>query len=720
MKDKLYQLMNWAKIEGIVYSEEDKPYDILGPECVGNSVLYQTFIPNVKKVTLVLEDKEKKIPMDIADDDGFYAAMASGKKPGIYHYEIEDLEGNITSRKDPYAFSFALTQEDADKYSNGIHYELYKVLGSHIATIDGVKGLSFAVWVPKAMRISVVGEFNNWDGRVYPMNRVENTDIFTLFIPDLDETTGYQYEVKNKAGHVYLQNDPYAARVMEGAREVSKVHSSEVPFAWEDSKWMEERNADNYNLTVYEWDGICAIEGAKLKEQGFTHVALPQVALGDNFYEATTSFADAQENKTFVNDMHKAGLGVLFNWKASVAHDLGLKEVSNYYIANVIYWIEEYHMDGLIFSDLETLLYLDYGKEAGQWCPNMYGGSENLEGIEFVKHTNSILMKRNNGLLLFADLDAVWPKVTDALDRDGLGFHYRYDTDFTKDIIQYLMTDPFFRSGIHEKLTERMIYAYREQFVMAFSPKNVENLWDKIPGDDWAKFQTIKAIYAYISLLPGKVLSSFSVPEEYKDTFETFVKDVNEMSASRTALAREDRNSENFHWINCFQYNACTVSFLRKHEEIEETLMVVANFANAKKDEFIIGVPYEGKCKQIFTTADTVYGGNAELTDTLMYTEEKNWDGFNYAVTVALEPLSVNVYSFLPYTEEEIFEFARKKAEEIRLQLEEEARKKVALLRKRTLKEELAEKVEKAQEEISKGSEAPKKKETKRKGRKKA
>ena len=684
MKAKLYDLMNWAEIEGIVYSEEDKPGAILGNRVVGNSTLFQAFFPGAERVNLVLEDKNKKVAMEVADEEGFFAVTSAGKKPGNYSYEVVTKEGKTVIRKDPYAYEVETAQEDVDRFEAGIHYEVAKFLGSRKTVIDKTQGVQFNVWVPGAIRVSIIGDFNDWDGRVYPMNRVENSDIFTLFVPGMDEAVAYQYEVKAKDGSVSVLLDPYAQVEVTKDKTVSKVKKEEM-FAWEDKKWMTNRKVKEDEFKVFAWeDGGTkdAVSLAKfLKEQGFTYVSMPSFYLNRNFYQMVDYFKNETEVKTFVNEMHKAGIGVIFNWNTAGCRELYKKQVSNFFIANVLYWMEEFHMDGLIFSELESLLYLDYGKAPGQWTPNMYGGNENLEGVEFVKHTNSILLARNQGIILLADIDAVWPKVTASLEEGGLGFHYRYDTAFTRDLLEYLTTDPYYRSCIHEKITARMTYAYNEKFVMAFSAKAVQGLWERIPGDEKDKFSTIKAAFAYLSFLPGKMLSGFEVPQKKEKEYVALVKRCHDMNTKNDILSKEDYKDSNFKWVNCLQRKECTVSFLRKDEREEGSLLVVANFANEERPEFLVGVPYEGKYELIFDTEEKAFGGKKKLNKTAVFTDEMGWDGYSQEINISLSPLSVSVYRYIPFTEEEIYAIAEKKAAKIREQIMEEARKKVELLK---------------------------------------
>lgn len=684
MKAKLYDLMDWAKIEGIVYSEEDKPGDILGARQVGRSVLVQAFFPDARKVTLVLEEKQKRVPMDMADEEGFFAALFSGKETDRYVYEVESKEGEKTIRKDPYVYGVSIPDEELEKFNAGINYHIYRTLGSHETKINQCKGVQFAVWVPGAVRVSVIGEFNDWDGRRMPMNRVGNSSVFALFVPDLASDVKYQYEVKVKNGSVYRMQDSYAEETMEKEEMVSKPHREEK-FRWEDKQWMKLRKEKKDVFRVFAWDGKQKETSSlirQIKQQGFTHIMLPAFYPGNSFYKMADCFENESQAKLFVNEMHKAEIGVIFDWNVSGCQELYKKQVSNFYIANVLYHMEEFHIDGLVFSEMEKLLYLDYGKAEGQWNANAYGGNENLEGVEFIKHTNSILEKTQASVILIADMDAIWPKVTKKLEDDGLGFHYRFDTSFTKEFCDYLTKKPAERVYVHEKIISRMEYAYEEKFIMAFLPEKVGELWNLLSGKEADKFSTMKAAFSYISFLPGRIISGFHVPEKRQKEFAALVKSCFELNEEYEVLENEDYNEADFRWLNCNQRKECTVSFLRNHVKEENSLLTVANFSAEERKEFKIGVPYEGKYELIFDSQETAFGGMREKTQEYIYTQDDGWDGYAQDIKVDLLPFSVSVYRYIPFTEEEIYALAEKRVQKAREKIMAEAQEKIEQLRK--------------------------------------
>lgn len=715
MKEKTYQLMNWPQIEAIVYAEEDHPERILGAHPAGNGMLYQAFFPGAQKMTLVLEEKAKRHVMEVADEEGFFAVLITDKKKQPYHYEVKDRQGEVRQVKDPYAFKCKIDREDLLLYRNGIHYELDRFLGCRKAAVDGVEGLHFTMHGPEARRVSVIGEFNGFDGRAHPMYRVDNSDIFTLFVPGLSEDTVYQYEVLGSTGRVEVMADPFGVPVRREAEMYSTPFGEAGVFPKEGEGKRKEKGKQELFLYPLQEEEMADRDSLikRIREMEYTHAVLPLQKAASCFYEAVSGFGQRVNLKEWVEKLHLAGIGVLLNWDVSSLKELWVKENSNFHIANVLYLTKRYHLDGVVLSGLAALLYLDYGKEEGQWIPNLYGGNENLDAVEWIKHTNSILKKRDPRCLLIADLDAIWPDVTLPLEEDGLGFDYRYDHSFGKEYLTYIKSDPYFRSGIHENITNRMLYAYRERFIMPFRDPEIESLWEGIHGEEEDRFRTMKLAHAYLMLLPGKVQTSLRLPDPYRGYYEKLVKNSVIMDQKLDSLGAEDERWENFKWINCFQYNECVVSFCREAREGKGLVLAVANFANTKREGFRIGVPYEGKYRCFFDTESVDYGGNRPEQEPII-SEEVVWDGYSNSICLDLEALSLTAFVFVPFTEKELFEIAEKKAEEIRRRLEEEARNKAKLLKKTSLKDTLSRQVEQAQRAINEGSEGKIKMEHKR------
>ncbi len=759
MNKKLYKLMNWPQIEGIIYSEADDPHAVLGAHVTGSSVLVQTFQPGAKSVRLqpLLGDKSYK--MEQADEEGYFALLLPGKTIPAYEYIVEAENGSLRKVKDAYNFAPQITRQDTEKFNAGIHYMIYEKLGAHPMKIDDTEGTYFAVWAPNALRVSVVGDFNGWDGRVHQMRRLWDSGIFELFIPDVKDGECYKFEIKAKGGLTFMKADPYGfgAELRPGSASVVRNLDG---FAWKDSKWMKnraQRQTQDKPMSVYELylgsfdkpkDGREFYTYRELapkiieyvKKMGYTHIELMPVMehpLDESwgyqvigYYAPTSRYGTAEDLMYFMNEMHKEGIGGIFDWVpahfprdtyglsgfdgtclyehqdprqgshphwGTLIYNYGRPEVTNYLIANALYWVEQYHADGIRIDAVASMLYLDYGKNDGEWVANIYGGNENLEAVEFMKHLNSIMKKRNPGVLMIAEESTAWPRVTGSFDEDGLGFDLKWNMGFMNDYLNYISTDPFFRSGCHNELTFSMIYAYSEKFMLVLSHDEVvhgkKTLLGKMPGERKKQFANLRLTYAYHTTHPGKKLlfmgqdigeyDEFNekravewelLEQEDHGKLNRMVADLNKLYTTKPALYAKDTSWEGFEWINCITPNACMLSYIRKADKAEDMLVVIANFADAKQD-FRVGVPLEGKYEEIFNTDDRKYGGSGCLNDKVCETLDMEWDGKPCAIDMVSAPLSISIFSYTPYTEEEKAQIEKKRAEERRKAIEAEERR---------------------------------------------
>lgn len=796
MDNKLYKLMNWPEIEGIIYSESDNPHEILGARPVGNNTLVQAYIPGAKSVLLQNKKDKKSYEMELADEEGFFAVLVPGKASFKYEYIVEDGEGNLKKLKDAYNFKPQINENDIDRFTAGIHYTIYDKLGAHPMKIDGVDGVYFAVWAPNAIRVSTVGDFNNWDGRVHQMRRLGASGIFEIFIPDAREGQNYKYEIKIKGGLTFLKADPYAFGQQLRPETASVIRSIDVRagsgasdhFQWEDKEWLagrKEKQGQDRPVSIYELylgsfktaaDGgylnyreLAPLVAEYVKDMGYTHIELMPVmehpfdaswgyqVIG--YYAPTARYGTNEDFMYFINEMHKAGIGVILDWvpahfprdtyglsnfdgtclyehqdprKGSHPHwgtliyNYGRPQVSNYLIANALYWIEQYHVDGIRMDAVASMLYLDYGKSDGQWVPNIYGGHENLEAIEFLKHLNSIVKRRNPGVLMIAEESTAWPKVTGEVEDNGLGFDIKWNMGWMNDYLGYIAYDPYFRAHHHNELTFSLIYAYSEKFMLVFSHDEVVHgkatLAGKMPGELKDKFANLRLTYAYMMTHPGKKLifmgqdiAEFDEWNEEREVewgllefdshkgVQNLVKALNQLYTQSPALYKYDASWEGFEWINCISSNDCMLVYMRKTDKPEETLVVVANFANVER-EFTIGVPYEGKYGEVLNTDAAEFGGAGHVNDKAIETQEEECDGKPYSIKMVSAPLSASIFGYTPYTEEEKRIIERKKEERIRKAeeeaLERERQEKIAALeRERQEKQAEAERALKEAEE---------------------
>lgn len=742
MNNKLYKLMDWPKIEEITYSESDNPHEVLGPHKKGSQTLLQAFFPEAEEVHVIQEDdisdqkKEKK--MEMADEAGFFAVLLPGKMTDSYYYKVNYGDGTVCNIKDAYRYEPLITHEDTDKFNHGIHYTIYEKLGAHPCTLEGEAGTSFAVWAPAAMRVSVVGDFNHWDGRTHQMRRLWDSGIFEIFIPGAKPGDHYKYELKLKSGLTYLKADPYG-NAAQKRPETASVITDITGFAWEDEAFIKNRGefqTGNVPVSIYELylgSFVTRKEGGDyanyreiapklisyITEMGYTHVELMPVmehpfdgswgyqVIG--YYAPTARYGTPEDFMYFINELHKAGIGVILDWVpahfprdtyglsgfdgtclyehldprqgfhphwGTLIYNYGRPQVSNYLIANALFWVEKYHADGIRMDAVASMLYLDYGKKDGEWVANMYGGNENLEAIEFIKHMNSVMKRRNPGVLSIAEESSAFPMITGDFSKGGLGFDLKWNMGFMNDYLGYIQYDPYFRSHHHGELTFSMIYAYSEKFILVFSHDEVVHgkgtLAGKMPGNTIAKLANLRLTYAYMMTHPGKKLLFMGQDiAEYDEWNEdrcvrwdllackehagvaALVKDLNQLYRTHKALYELDDSGEGFEWINEISGNECYLTYLRRGTDPEDTLLVVANFAGIG-GEITTGVPYEGKYKEIFNSDAEKYGGSNMVNRRFKRAEDREQDDRRQSITVKMAPLSLSILRFIPYTEEEL------------------------------------------------------------------
>ena len=751
MNKKLYGLMNWRGIEEIVYSESDNPHELLGPHKSGRQTVVQAYFPGAEAASIVFEEEGGTVEMEMADEDGFFAAFVSGKESSLpaYHYQVRGRDGKEYTRGEAYRFAPQITRKDTEKFKNGIHYTVYEKLGAHPMVIDGISGTYFAVWAPNVMRASVVGDFNSWDGRAHQMRRLWDSGIFELFIPDVKPGDIYKFELKLKGGLTYLKADPYG-NAAQKRPETASVVADLGSFRWEDEKFLKGRESfqtGNVPMSIYElylgsiirenketypnYREIAAKLIPYIKEMGYTHVELMPVmehpldgswgyqVIG--YYAPTARYGSPEDFMYFVNELHKAGIGVILDWVpahfprdtyglsnfdgtclyehldprqgshphwGTLIYNYGRPQVSNYLIASALFWVEKYHADGIRMDAVASMLYLDYGKKDGEWVANMYGGKENLEAIELIKHLNSIMKKRNPGVLTIAEESTAFPKITGELDDDGLGFDLKWNMGFMNDYLDYIKYDPYFRSHRHGELTFSMVYAYSEKFILVFSHDEVvhgkASLIGKMPGDRAQKFANLRLTFAYMMTHPGKKLlfmgqdlgefdewnedrsvewNLAEVPEH--KGISVLMKDLNHLYRTLPALYEQDDVPEGFEWVNHISAQDCYLTYLRKGTKADEALLVVANFAGVER-EITTGTPFAGKYKEIFNSDSAKYGGAGIVNNRVKRAKPVEWDDRPYSVTVKMAPLSLSILKFIPYTEAEIAKEKEERAAEER------------------------------------------------------
>lgn len=563
MTKKQYAKMDWEAIESIVYSDNAHPYEVLTPQKSGKDTLIQTFLPFADKAEVILDGKEKTaIEMELVDEEGFFAVFVPGTGKKSYCYKITTKDGETVTVKNPYDFAPVIPKDSFENFVNGSCTDAYRVLGAHTMTLEGEAGVNFAVWAPNALRVSVIGEWNHWDGRVHPMQKLDEYGIFTLFIPDVKAGDVYRFELKVKGNEILLKDDPYAKAFNADGY---AVVTESVAFDWKDQDYKKLEGKKLMSQPVQ----VCQVslaeivnEASKGKKKlstivkeavskfasfGYTHVELEPVMMSSKaktcayqtlfYYAVDTACQSGELVKEFVNECHKAGLSVLMDWSvAYFAKDSnGLEwfdgsnlyehadkrmgyqpifdanvfryqcpEVKSFLMSNAYYWLKKYHFDGICFNDLASVLYLDYGRN--EWVANAYGGKENLEFIDFIKELNKQIKADFPGCVTIGNIDAVWADASEK-HKNSLGFDFVWNNGFKKDLISYVQTEPSQRAGRLLTMLSGLDYAYNENYILPLSADVVQDgMIKEFPGIVEDNYAAIRAAYAYTMLYPGKKL----------------------------------------------------------------------------------------------------------------------------------------------------------------------------------------------------------------------
>ncbi|MGO4946913.1 1,4-alpha-glucan branching enzyme [Blautia sp. Sow4_E7] len=694
MSKTVYDYMDWPGIEAVVYGEETAPRDVMGPRLTPDGVLIQGFFPEARSAVVAVG--RKKYEMELEDEAGYYAVLIPGRKIPDYEFQVE-LEKETKKFKDAYAFGGLLTEEDERAFLGGVYYEAYKKMGAHPMTMDGVAGTHFAVWAPNAIRVSVVGEFNNWDGRVLPMHKMPMSGIFELFVPGVKPGAAYRYEIKAKGDVILQKADPYGNRT-QPAPVWNSVVAEVAGFQWTDGKWMADRKKYDdrkqpvsiYETSLGQWK-----EGKELiafaKEQGYTHVELHPVMefLEEDsdgyptsaYFAVSTRYGTLAEFAALVDGLHREEIGVILDWSpaqfpryagglekfdgtplyevkepnmavhpmwGTMLYNYDSPMVKDFLISNACFWLEVFHVDGLRMDDVDAMLYLDYGRKDG-WTPNLYGSNENLHAIEFLKHLNSIVKKRDPGALLIAQEDGLWPELTDSVENDHIGFDYKWSGGWTRDFLFYLSVDPILRKNYHDQLTLSTLYAYSEHYILTFGSRDVGSLeafMAKLPGDEKQKLAQVKAAYSYMMVHPG--CKMMAPGAEMPEGLSKCIQALNAIYKSSPALYQMDDEYDGFEWIQLMKYEENVITFLRKTEKPEETLLVICNFAAVPHENYQVGVPFAGKYKEIFNSDAAEFGGEGVVNARAKSAKAEEFDEREHSIKVKLPALGVSIFSCTP------------------------------------------------------------------------
>lgn len=665
MDKKLYDLMNWPDIEGIIYSDGCNPKNLLGAHSVKGGILIQSFYPAAVGATVKAADG-KTYEMVMADEEGYFAVLVPVKSKFAYTVEFRFEDGNTFETDDAYNYPSMIKKSDLKSFNEGNNNHVYKFLGAHEMDYKGVKGVDFAIWAPDALRVSVVGEFNNWDGRIHQLETIDSTGVFELFVPGVTASSLYKFEIRLKGGKVVLITDPIS-RMSENKSEPASL-VCDNNFKWSDEAWLNNRKSHNkykespmavYTYTLPDSDMTYkeitqAIESA-FSENRFTHVILKNVFNSytelsldydrTGYFNVNSRYGSLDDFKAMINALHKKNIGVLLQWNFDDIN-VARNEIANIMYSSASYIVEELHGDGIVADRIGNALYLDFERDI--WTPNIFGGRENLEAVNFVRGLNEIFNKQYKDVITVADDRAGWPDVTGSVKEEGaLGFDYSIDHIFGDNLMYFLGCDPLFRKGRYNKLSLSMVTFYNQDSILSLDTDGINALETKIPGrvhED--KMANLRAAFAYAFTHPGKKTVYSGNGEE---TWNTFAKALVDFYNIHPELSELDYESDGFEWINNISGNECVLSFVRKSKE-GKILVVIANFTPVVRDKYKIGVPFEGKYKEIFNTDDEKFGGNGNLNKRAVSSKKDECDGRTDSIRLTLPPLGVVV---LDYTKTE-------------------------------------------------------------------
>ena len=724
-KRKAVFAINWMEVDALVQGIHNNPHHILGMhECI-DDLYINVYLPGAKVVNAIEVSTRKKYTLVSERVPGFFSVVIKDKKPFEYKLNVRFDNGDEVTYFDPYVFEPVIDPIDISLFNEGKHYSIYEKMGAHPMTVDGVEGVLFAVWAPNADRVSVVGNFNNWDGRRHPMRKLDYSGIYELFIPGKLVGEIYKYEIKAKSGQVFMKSDPYAF-----SSEVRPANASrivDISYKWKDTAWMEKRetkDTDAQPMAIYEmhlgsWkrptDGrefynyrdIASLLADYLLMMNYNYVELMPIMEHPydpswgyqvtGYYAPTSRYGSPADFMYFVDYLHSKGIGVILDWVpahfpkdehglgrfdgtalyehenprrgehphwGTYIYNYGRNEVRNFLVANALYWAEKYHIDGIRIDAVASMLYLDYGRGDGEWLPNIYGGNENLEAIDFIKEVNSKMHELHKGVIMIAEESTAWPMMTHPVEAGGLGFDYKWNMGWMNDFLNYMKLDPLYRKYHHNDLTFSMVYAYSEKFILVLSHDEVVHekgsMIAKMPGGYEDKFSNLRVAYGYMMTHPGKKLlfmgQEIAQFTEFNENAEVdwslfefdahvfmqgYVKELNELYKTEPALYELDSSPEGFTWINCNSANTSLLSYVRKGKKESDTLLIICNFTPMEHKAYKLATPSGGRWQEIFSSDNNRYGGEGRNNKTVKQAKKAECDGQEHYISVTVPPLSI-------------------------------------------------------------------------------
>ncbi|MEY2481132.1 MAG: 1,4-alpha-glucan branching enzyme [Verrucomicrobiota bacterium] len=715
------------ELAAFLAASHSDPFRILGPHRVGDDLVIRVFRPDADKIDIVTwEPSEKKFPAERLDRQGFFEAKLPGAPRDLnYEIEIAGWNGATWRARDPYCYGTFMGEVDLHLFSEGQHWQLYEKFGAHLRTVAGISGVYFSVWAPNASRVSVVGDFNGWDGRVNPMRKLLGSGVWELFLPGVAEGTHYKFEIKTATGALLLKSDPFAFFGQWGKETSSLVYNLDR-YKWDDGDWMEARREKDWPraaISIYEvhlgsWRRkqeennrpLSYLELAEtllsyIIEMGYTHIELLPIAEHPfegswgyqvtNYFAPTSRFGNPDELRHLIDKCHQAGIGVIMDWVpahfpkdahalaefdgtdlyehmdprqgehqdwGTLIFNFGRNEVRNFLIANALFWLDKYHIDGLRVDAVASMLYLDYSREPGQWIPNVHGGRENLDAVYFLKRFNEVCYEKFPGIMTIAEESTAWPGVSRPTYLGGLGFGFKWNMGWMHDFLQYMKLDPIYRRFHHGNITFSLLYAFTEHFILVLSHDEVVHgkysLLNKMPGDEWQKFANLRMFYAWMYGHPGKKLlfmgGEFGQWKEWNhdreldwelaqlpkhDGLRRLVQHLNYVYKNEPAFWDQDDTYDGFEWIDFHDADNSVVAFMRKSRG-GDVIAFVVNATPLVRHDYRLGVPQAGFYREIINTDAETYGGSNVGNFGGAQSENTPWMAREHSIMIQLPPLA--------------------------------------------------------------------------------
>lgn len=718
-------MLDRNEIRKIVNCDHHDPRSILGMSRIdSNSFIARVFHPDAMNVFIrSRSNRKRKYRLEKIDPAGLFQARIDSA-PFEYETLIDTWRGHTIVRIEPYDFPSTLGELDLHLFNEGNHFNLYEKLGARPMRINGVDGVNFALWAPGARRVSVIGPFCQWDGRYFPMSALGSSGVWEIFIPGLEKYELYKFEIKTRSGAIIQKSDPFGYS-MELRPKSASVVWDQRDYEWSDQDWLDRRARQNpltaplsvYELHLGSWarspDGSAWLsyrEAAPkiadyVKYIGYTHIELTPImefpydgswgyqTIG--YFAPTARFGSPDDFKYFVDFMHHHGIGVILDWTpahfpkddhglrqfvgepvyessdpsraehadwGTLIFDYGRAEVANFLISSALFWLDQYHVDGLRVDAVASMLYLDYSRAPGEWTPNRYGGNENLDAIDFLRKLNVELHRKFPGALSIAEESTSFAGVSRPVHLGGLGFTMKWNMGWMNDTLEYFSKDPIYRKYHHRNLTFSALYAYSENFMSPLSHDEVVHqkgsLISKMPGDEWRAFANLRLLFCYMFAFPGKKLifmgSDFGQADEwnydksldwsllktpYRARLQRLMRDLAHLYRSRAPFFELDHDPRGFEWIDCDDYERSTISFIRRASDRADHVVCLFNMTPEPRRDFRVGVDEELLYAEILNSDASVYHGSNVGASGGVHARAIPANGRAYSIALDLPPL---------------------------------------------------------------------------------